>query len=74
MPKKGISRKRRKAIKTRVAWDYFDEKGKRISSSKIIDRCNALVLPPAWSDVWISPDPNAEDPHGLPEVRDRSTL
>ncbi len=59
MPKKGIHRKRRKAIKTKVVWDYFDHNGKKISSPKIIDRCNKLVLPPAWSDVWISPDPSA---------------
>lgn len=25
----------------------------------IIDRCNKLVLPPAWEDVWISTDPDA---------------
>lgn len=59
MSKKGISRKHNHAIKTRMAWHYFDHKGKRITTQKVIDRCNALVLPPAWSDVWISPDPNA---------------
>jgi DNA topoisomerase-1 len=57
MNKKGITRKRRKG-KT-VAWDYFDPRGKPINSPQIRDRCNKLVLPPAWVDVWISPDPNA---------------
>jgi DNA topoisomerase-1 len=58
----GISRKKRtirKSSKTIVAWDYFDAKGKRISNKQTIDRCNKLVLPPAWVDVWISSDANA---------------
>jgi DNA topoisomerase I len=53
MGKKGISRKRKKYSK-KVAWDYFDAKGKLIRDAKIIDRCNKLVLPPAWQEVWIS--------------------
>lgn len=57
MQEKGITRKRRKG-KT-VAWDYFDPKGKLITSPEIRDRCNKLVLPPAWVDVWISVDPDA---------------
>jgi len=60
MEKKGISRKRRKANdKKIVAWDYYDAKGKLISDQKTKDRCNKLVLPPAWEDVWISPDAKA---------------
>jgi DNA topoisomerase-1 len=55
--KKGISRKSRKSGK--VAWDYFDSNGKLITDSKVKDRCNKLVLPPAWKDVWISPSPRA---------------
>jgi DNA topoisomerase I len=54
---KGITRKRRKG--KAVAWDYFDPKGKGITDEKVRDRCNRLVLPPAWVDVWISPDPKA---------------
>ena len=55
--KKGISRKRRK---TKVlSWDYFDARGKQIKDQKVIDRCNKLVLPPAWIDVQISADANA---------------
>lgn len=57
MTEKGISRKRRKA--KAVLWDYYDPKGKLITNAKIRDRCNKLVLPPAWADVWISTDPDA---------------
>src|SRR5690349_6489068 len=58
MEKKGISRKKRKSGK-KLVWDYYNPQGKLISDQKIIDRCNKLVLPPAWADVWISPDPKA---------------
>ena len=57
MEKKGISRKRREAIndnKKVLKWDYYDPRGKLVSNKKTIDRCNKLVLPPAWGDVWIS--------------------
>jgi len=57
MEKKGISRKRRKG-KTLV-WDYFDARGKLITNLKIKERCNKLVLPPAWKEVWISIDADA---------------
>lgn len=58
MKKAGITRTRRagKAIR----WDYFDARGKRIRDQKVIERCNKLVLPPAWVDVWISTDPRAK--------------
>ena len=60
--KPGLSRKKRsvrKSGKAIIAWDYFDAKGKKISHKPTIERCNKLVLPPAWADVWISPDANA---------------
>src|SRR6266481_2683014 len=58
--KKGISRKKRKTANRRMfAWDYYDTRGKIISDAKTIERCNKLVLPPAWEDVWISPAPKA---------------
>ena len=56
MEKKGISRKKRKAGKKVLVWDYYDHKGKLITHQKTIERCNKLVLPPAWEDVWISLD------------------
>jgi DNA topoisomerase-1 len=55
MQKKGITRK-----KWRSGWAYFDARGKRITDAKVIARCNELVLPPAWADVWISTDPKAD--------------
>ena len=58
MEKKGITRKRRKT-KNSFIWDYYDTRGKLISDPKTKDRCNKLVLPPAWEEVWISHDPNA---------------
>jgi DNA topoisomerase IB len=36
---------------------YLDEHGERITEAEIIARITALVIPPAWRDVWISPDP-----------------
>jgi DNA topoisomerase I len=58
MQKKGISRKKKKST-MKVAWDYFEPSGKLIRDAKIIDRCNKLVIPPAWQEVWISPSQKA---------------
>ncbi len=58
MEKKGISRKKWKSGK-KLAWEYYDHKGKLISNPKIKNRCNQLVLPPAWEEVWISLDATA---------------
>ena len=38
---------------------YADEKGERCKDQRKIKRMNALILPPAWVDVWISKDPKA---------------
>lgn len=57
MKEKGISRKRfvvTKNSKKTFRFDYYSSSGKRISDKKVIERCNKLVLPPAWEDVWIS--------------------
>ncbi len=32
---------------------YFDSKGKRITSKLSLERIKALVIPPAWENVWI---------------------
>lgn len=59
--KPGITRKKAKAAGSKtLRWDYFDHRGKRVIRAAVIDRCNQLVLPPAWRDVWISPDPSAK--------------
>ena len=36
---------------------YVDEHGRPLHDSEAVDRIKALVIPPAWEDVWISPDP-----------------
>jgi DNA topoisomerase-1 len=36
---------------------YYDAKGKRIRDEAEIARINALVIPPGYTDVWISSDP-----------------
>jgi len=36
---------------------YLDEEGHRLTDPAHLDRIRALVLPPAWTDVWINPDP-----------------
>jgi len=38
---------------------YIDRDGKRINDGKQLDRIKALVLPPAWTNVWIAPRKNA---------------
>jgi DNA topoisomerase I len=36
---------------------YHDPSGAEITSPEILHRVGALGIPPAWKDVWISPDP-----------------
>ncbi|WP_434665377.1 DNA topoisomerase IB [Paraburkholderia sp. A3BS-1L] len=40
------------------AFVYFDTRGKRIKDDAEIRRINALAVPPAYTDVWICPDPH----------------
>lgn len=35
---------------------YFDERGRRIRDKAVIERINALAIPPAYREVWICPD------------------
>jgi DNA topoisomerase-1 len=39
---------------------YFDARGNRITDEAKLARIDALRIPPAWRDVWISPRPNAK--------------
>ena len=48
----GITRK-----KLRGKFCYFDPTGQRITDAAEIQRINALVVPPAYTDVWICTDP-----------------
>jgi DNA topoisomerase-1 len=41
------------------AFFYVDKDGKRITDEAQLQRIKALVLPPAWTQVWIAPKANA---------------
>jgi DNA topoisomerase I len=36
---------------------YFDPAGNRITDPEVLERARSLVIPPAWTDVWICTDP-----------------
>jgi DNA topoisomerase I len=38
------------------AFTYVDAAGKRVRSAAELARIRGLVIPPAWTDVWICPD------------------
>lgn len=38
-------------------FDYMDSRGSPIADPQTLARIHALVIPPAWRDVWICPDP-----------------
>jgi DNA topoisomerase I len=39
---------------------YLDARGQPISDELKLTRIESLVIPPAWRDVWISPNPRAK--------------
>jgi DNA topoisomerase I len=39
---------------------YVDARGNRIADEEQLERIRALVIPPAWKEVWISPSPRAK--------------
>jgi len=43
----------------RKRFRYVDARGAAITDEEAIDRIEALAIPPAWTDVWISPSPHA---------------
>jgi DNA topoisomerase I len=47
-------------VGSRRKFRYEDSRGKRITDPEKIERIEALVIPPAWRDVWISPRANAK--------------
>ena len=49
---------RRKGSKGRFR--YVDARGKPIDDPDRIERIEGLAIPPAWRDVWISPNPRAK--------------
>jgi len=48
----GITRER-----SRDGFLYRDPSGAVVANPQTLHRIGALVIPPAWKDVWISPDP-----------------
>ena len=44
-------------IKNGSGFKYVDASGKPIRAAAELHRIRALVIPPAWTRVWISPDP-----------------
>lgn len=55
MPRKGWTRER-----TRKRFRYFDARGNQITDREQLARIKTLVIPPAWEEVWISPNPTAK--------------
>jgi DNA topoisomerase I len=37
---------------------YFDARGRRVRRASALARFRAIVIPPAWTDVWICPSAN----------------
>ncbi|GEM_PF-5292729 len=48
----GISQKR-----AGKGWAFYGPRGKRISDKKERQRILSLVIPPAWTDIWVCPNP-----------------
>lgn len=46
----GITRRRRGR-----GFAYYDGRGERVTDPTVLARIDALVIPPAWTDVWICP-------------------
>ena len=53
LSKPGIARKRRGK-----GFAYYQPDGKPLSDPETLQRIKDLVIPPAWKNVWISPQPN----------------
>jgi DNA topoisomerase IB len=48
----GISRRR-----AGRGFVYHDPSGERVTDAAVLERIRGLVIPPAWTDVWICTDP-----------------
>ncbi|GAA3941597.1 DNA topoisomerase IB [Hymenobacter algoricola] len=48
----------RKAGRTST-FSFLDAKGQKVTDEKTLARINGFVIPPAWTDVWISPSATA---------------
>jgi DNA topoisomerase-1 len=47
-------------VGSRRYFRYLDARGRRITDPAKLERIEALAIPPAWKDVWISPRPTAK--------------
>lgn len=45
--------------KLKHGFGYYDIQGKRIRDPEMVARLDAIALPPAYSDAWYAPQPNA---------------
>ncbi|WP_411720922.1 DNA topoisomerase IB [Mycetocola sp.] len=45
--------------RTRSGFRYVDQTGRPLHDEATIERITTLVIPPAWTDVWIAPQANA---------------
>jgi len=53
----GVTRENIAVAKEEVVWQYTAPDGEPIEEADRIERWNALGLPPAWTEVWICPNP-----------------
>ncbi|TQS41123.1 DNA topoisomerase IB [Cryptosporangium phraense] len=53
-----LSRPGYRRRKSGKGFTYFDVDGSRVTDPEALARVKALVIPPAWRDVWISPYSN----------------
>jgi DNA topoisomerase I len=51
---KGLGR-----LRTRGGFRYVDTKSRPVTDPATLARIKSLVIPPAWTDVWISPHPKS---------------
>ena len=69
----GVSGIRRKRAGS--GWSYYAPGGALITDSRMRKRLNGLAIPPAWTQVWICPDPDghiqatARDARGRKQYR-----
>jgi DNA topoisomerase-1 len=40
-----------------TGFSYLDARGRPIDDARTLQRIRSLAIPPAWTDVWICPDP-----------------
>jgi len=53
----GVTRKNIATGDDEVEWSYFTPDGSAVDEPDLIQRWNSLGLPPAWTEVWICPNP-----------------